>query len=378
MGFRKDDFDDYGSEKLGEEKKPKNFFKGPNIPAKVLSDGSIFYKKALAPRDKRMIISMCLVPIWLIAIIYIIITYGNAGQEAIVPMAIMLGFFALFGLISFIYDQRCRSFCINNDHIDIVTFTGKKVSYPISSYDRMSYTRNYRKHHRYNGTSYFVMINEGMSVKKYRFCTDIAEAASRFDYEVRKRQLELSGGSLPPDSGVSPRVFSWPDDMKKLSRNSNVLLYFPVMVVFFMAFAIVMNNSTHRDPVMIPMFVSTVTCVIISVVVLSAGRQAGSLAIPQMMSFDDSGVKVDDIYLRSSEIKSIYITPVGSNNPIANNMCTLYLVTEDGQYMYKTMSLLASALVRSIPMPNWEYSDFYEYIREWCLINNVEFIDLKI
>ena len=102
---------------------------------------------------------------------------------------------------------------------------------------------------------------------------------------------------------------------------------------------------------------------------------------PERMTFEEGCVKVDNKAFRAEDIKRVYITRNGVGNPHVINNSTFYVVTEEGEYRYKSGMFHVNSRYQRVmenTRPNWNYKDFYDCFRDWCRMNRVEFVDFLI
>lgn len=360
---------EYDSPRSAEKVKAKNFAKNDKFTVETLPDGSLHYKKGSMGKDNLLRVMFILLPIVFVGVMIATgIIYGNVSE--IVPAAV---FFAVFFGIMFAAmgtGKSCKSFRITNDSIEVEVSSNKKLVFPLSSYEGLSTKRIYGKNHHYSGTVYHVLIRDGMEVKKYKFCSSIPAAASDFNYNARKRQSELYGAEPDYIADSGRKTFSWSEKLTKGNWTTNRLaLMIPGVALIVIGIACAMLFGGDPEEVIFPMVVIMVMIIVTVLIYVFGSNSFVPTIYPESMTFGEGELRINDLSISSNEIKTVYITPVGSDNPHAPHCSTFYIAVENGQYRYKAVPMLFRSDL------NWTYEEFYICFSNWCKANNVPFVE---
>ncbi|MCQ2528386.1 MAG: hypothetical protein MJ108_04630 [Saccharofermentans sp.] len=378
-----DDFDDYKREQAQMRKerdkfdssnsegkaKAKNFAKNEKFKVEELPDGSLLYKKENMGKDDLLRIMFILFPIIFVGVMIATgIIYGNISE--IVPAAI---FFAVFFGIMFAAmgtGKRCKSLKLTYDSIEVEVSSNKKLVFPLSSYEGLFTKRIYGKNHHYSGTVYHILIRDGMEVKKFKFCSSIPAAASDFDYNAKKRKHELNGPEADYIVETGRKTFSWSEKLTKGNWTTNRLaLMIPAVALIIIGIACAMIFGGDPEEVIFPMVVLMVMIIVTVLIYVFGSNSFIPTIYPESMTFGEGELRINDLSISSNEIKAVYITPIGSDNPHAPHCSTFYIAVENGQYRYKAVPMLSRNDL------SWSYEEFYYCCYNWCKINNVPFIE---
>ena len=382
-----DDFDDYKreqvemkrereefdssrfTEKTKKDSKAHNFAKNEKFNVEELPDGSLVYKKERVGKEKYLLGMFIAFPVLFMVIM--VATGVVSGDISEITPAIV--FFVIFFGIMFAAmasGKRCNSIRLTYDSIEVEVSSSKKFTFPLSSYEGLSFKRTYGKNHHYSGTIYHILIRDGAEVKKFKFCSTIPTAASDFNYNAKKRQQELTGATVGSANLPATKTFKWPDKLAGgnwVTNRTLLMLLCVVLIIVGTALGVALGGDL--EDVIFPMIVIMFVIIAAVLMIVFGANSFVPTIYPESMTFEDGALRINDLSFSSNDIKAVYITPIGSDNPHTVRCSTFYIAMEDGQYRYRAAPLLFSSEL------DWSYDEFYYYFNNWCKKNGVPFVD---
>lgn len=333
----------------------ENFGKAPTINVENLPDGSIIYKNKMTGKERYALSVFYILPIILVIMIAMLEFDGDV--VSFLPLIIFLIIFDGIMFKYIIAGFKNRSYKITNEHVEFKETSARKTIYQLSEYAGLEYKRNYRRGSGYVGTIYHAVFKNGDTTKKLRL-SSIPASTSHFVHELKRRTNKFN---YPASDVLQARSFTWSNECSNENKTKSKKLFIMAgILLVILLLGIVTTIVLYEEP-FFPYVILGIVTMIISILVAFSGTTKGSFIYPSTMTFESNSLKIDDLYLQASDIKRIYITPVGFKNP--DSPSRLYVEIKNGQYKYFTSH------------DNFDYADFYEYFQSWCVKNNISFIE---
>lgn len=363
---------DYRDNESGKAKKFKGLTRIPRLGVKELPDGSFKYSKTSSFKD----FSFSLLIFAVAVLIIVIIAMQSKSAESIVPAAV-----SVIMIIGFVFYARWKrgiknTVVVTNNSIKVIA--GGEKEYSLSQYVRLECKHVYRRRRRhYIGNKYtMVFIGEDGTEVRHGFSSYDAHTASDFDYRVRKLR-----GETPASNGtLSTRVFAWPEKLVASNKFSSKWVYytpFALIMLVIMGSLIGVNKDRMLEEVLPALVFLGIALVVVTILVFF-DKSFVTMQFPESMSFEVGGIRVNNKLIRANDIKRVYMTDIGVGNPRELNRSTLFIDTSEGEYCLLVGGFLGDSSMLSIlnnQVPNWDYSEFYYCFQQWCLENNVEFLN---
>lgn len=384
-----DDYDDYKREQT-QIKREKDSHKLPKINKKINVSGNPVYFNSQNPESIILGFLVLLFPIF----IAIMIVYsagaelGNVPPEMFVPIGFFFLFFLIFYFAIYGFSPKAKQIELTNNSLVCKMAFRKTIEIPYSDFIELKCKRTYGKNHQYTGTRYIIAYKNPNSQKelKIRFPSNSAIDASDFNFELQNKMWIHDDNSLNGETSHDfngPVQFLIPQTKNFSATKAHYMLVFP-MVAFIMVMFVygMMTSKSGIDNTDLPFAIMffVFLAVFVALATLKINKHKWDTT-PEKITFEQDGIRINDKYFRSGEIKRLYITPIGSNNPRAFENSTIDIITEDARYSYNLGLFFRERrylVSRTTIVPEWDFDNFYYSARKWCDANRVEMIDFLI
>ena len=222
--------------------------------------------------------------------------------------------------------------------------------------------------------------------RKVLFPSSKALDVSDFNFEVQKRVLFTNGKTenenIPYNFSDSQQFFI-PQSKNMSAERMRFIVIFPTVAILMILFAFgssVSKTGINSTEIPVVAFFFIFLIALIAIASLKFSKRKWD-TLPETITFEQSCIRIDEKFFRSSEVKRIYITPIGRNNPRAFDNSTIDIITQDARYSYNLGVFFHSRkyiLNNMSIVPDWDFAAFYFCARKWCETNNIDLVDFLI